>query len=332
MRQKLQALNTIEVIDDKEESTEKFYFISSDKSDSYVITSTSETIHNMECTSTSETIHNMECTSTSETIHNTECTSTSETIHNTECTSTSETVHNTERSSTSETIHNTECTSTSETIHNTECTSTSETIHNTECTSTSETIHNTECTGRDVTDKEKLTTVLSNQELYDKCDKISRPSNWLPETVPEKEKEQEIDDFEYLGNLDDRYLLSLFEEEKIPFCTDVETSSEVNNTVTVNKVVEQAGSSTNSTSGQKLNGTSTDEKDFSPLTLNDTNTSTSEVNNSRRYNPPRRAKDGVEYSEDNDYLEEFLQSEYCKCLKSNYKKSFTISIDFSFYK
>ena len=388
MRQELQALNTIEVIDDREESTEKFHFdktehsrsvqsvpdintssctdvnyqtpscsqftssfTSSDKSDSNVITSTSETIHNTECTytsdtihntdctytsetihntectstsetihntectSTSETIHNTKCTSTSETIHNTECTSTSETIHNTKCTSTSETIHNTKCTSTSETIHNTKCTSTSETIHNTECTSTSETIHNTECTSTSETIHNTECTGSDVTDKEKLPTVSSNQELYDKSDKISRPSYWLPKTVPEKEKEQEIDDFEYLGNLDDGYLLSLFEEEeedKIPSCIDVETISEVNNTVTVNQVVEQAGSSNTATPGQKLIEFSTDELEFTSLTLNDTTTSTSEVNNSRRYNPPRRAKDGVEYCENNDYLEDVLQSEYCK--------------------
>ena len=339
VRQELQTLNTIEVIDDKEESTEKFHldkteysrsvqsvpdintssstdvnyqkpscsqftssFTSSDKSGSNVITSTSETIHNTECTSTSETIHNTECTSTSETIHNTECTSTSETIHNTECTSTSET------------IHNTECTSTSETIHNTECTSTSETIHNTECTSTSETIHNTEYTGSGVTDTEKLTIVSSNQELYDKSDKTSRPSNKLPETVPGKEKEQEIDDFEYLGNLDDGYLLSLFEEEedKIPSSTDVETISEVNDTVTVNQVVEKARSRSNTvTPGQKSNESSIDELEFTPLPLK-YDTATSEVNNSRRYNPPRRAKDGVEYCENNDYLEDVLQSEYCK--------------------
>ena len=123
--------------------------------------------------------------------------------------------------------------------------------------------------------------------------------------------EQEIDDFEYLGNLDDGYLLSLFEEEKITSCTDVETSSEVNSTVTVNQVVEQAGSSNTSISEHKLNGTSTDELEFTPLPLNDTDRSTSEVNNSRRYNPPRRAKDGVEYCENNDYLEDVLQSEYC---------------------
>ena len=358
MRRELQALNTIEVIDDKEESTEKFHpdktknsrsvqsvpdidissctdvnyqtpscsqftsiFASSDKSNSHVITSTSETINNRECTSTSETIHNTECTSTSETIHNTECTSTSETIHNTECTSTSET------------IHNTECTSNSETIHDTECTSTSETINNTECTSTSETINNTECTGSDVTDKEKLPTVSSNQELYDKSDKISRPSNWLPETVPEKEKEQEIDDFEYLGNLDDGYLLSLFEEEeedKILSCTDVETISEVNNTVTVNQVVEQAESSNTATPRQKLIEFSTDELEFTSIPLNNATTSTSEVNNSRRYNPPRRAKDGVEYCENNDYLEDVLQSEYCKFFHNN-KKFYFLYIDLSFH-
>ena len=195
-------------------------------------------------------------------------------------------------------------------------TSTSETIHNTECTSTSETIHNTEYTGSGVTDTEKLTTVSSNQELYDKSDKTSRPSNKLPETVPEKEKEQEIDDFEYLGNLDDGYLLSLFEEEedKIPSCTDVETISEVNNTVTVNQVVEQAGSSNTATPGQKLNEMPPDEIEVTPLPLNSTSTSTSEITNSRRYNPPRRAKDGVEYCENNDYLEDVLQSEYCKFL------------------
>ena len=355
MRQELQALNTIEVIDDKEEGTEKFNsdktehsrpvqsvpdintssctdvnyqtpscsqftsnYTFSDKSDSNVITFTSETIRDTECTSTSETIHNTECTSTSDTIHNTECTSTSETIHNIECTSTSETIHNTECTSTSETIHNTECTATSETIHNTECTSTSETIHNTECTSTSETKHNTECAGSDVTEKEKLPPVSSNQQLHDKSDKTSRPSNKLPETVPEKEKEQEIDDFEYLGNLDDGYLLSLFEEDeeedKIPSSTDVETISEVNNTVTVNQVVEQARSSNTATPRQKLNGMPPDEIEITPLPFNSATTSTSEVNNSRRYNPPRRAKDGVEYCENNDYLEDVLQSEYCKFL------------------
>ena len=290
MRQELQALNTIEVIDDKEESTEKFH---PDKTEHSRSVQSVPDINTSSCTDV-----NYQTPSCSQFTFS--FTSSDKSDSNV-------------ITSTSETIHNTECTSTSETIHNTECTSTSET-HNTECTSTSET-HNTECTGSDVTEKEILTTVSSDQELYDKSDKISRPSNGLPsETVLEKDKEQEIDDFEYLGSLDDGYLLSLFEEEeedKIPSCTDVETISEVNNTVTVNQVVEQAGSSNTSTSGQKLNEFSTDELELTSLTLNDTTTSTSEVNNSRRYNPPRRAKDGVEYCENNDYLEEVLQSEYC---------------------
>ena len=265
MRQELQALNTIEVIDDKEESTEKFY---PDKTEHLRSVRSVPDINTSSCTDVK--------------------------YQRPSCSQFASSFTSTDKSDSN-------------------VISTSEAIHNTECKSTSETIHKTECTGSDVTDKEKFTNVLSNQELYDKCDKISRPSNWLPETVPKKEKEQEIDDFEYLGNLDDGYLLSLFEEEdKIPLCTDVETSSEVNNTCTVNQAVEQAGSSNTSTLGQKLNGTSTDELEFTPLPLNDTDTSTSEVNNSRRYNPPRRAKDGVEYCENNDYLEEVLQSEYCK--------------------
>ena len=292
VRRELQALNTIEVIDDKDESTEKFH---PDKTEHSRSVQSVPDINTSSCTDV-----NYQTPSCSQL---------------TSIFTSSEKSDSNAITSTSETIHNTECTSTSETIHNTECTSTSETIHNTDCTSTSETIHNTECTGSDVTDKEKLPTVSSNQELYDKSDKISRPSNWLPKTVPEKEKEQEIDDFEYLGNLDDGYLLSLFEEEeedKMLSCTDVETISEVNNTVIVNQVVEQAGSSNTATPGQKLIEFSTDELEFTSLPLNNATTSTSEVKNSRRYNPPRRAKDGVEYCENNDYLEDVLQSEYCK--------------------
>ena len=284
VRQELQTLNTIEVIDDKEESTEKFRLDKTEHSRSvqsvpYINTSSCTDV-NYQKPSCSQFTSNFASFDKSD----------------------------------------------SNVI-----TSTSETIHNTECTSTSEAIHNTECTGNDVTDTEKLTSVSSNQEFYDKSDKISRPSNWLPETVLEKEKEQEIDDFEYLGNLDDGYLLSLFEEEeedKIPSCTDVETISEVNNTVTVNQDVEQAGYSNALTPRQKLNEISTDEVEFTHLSLNSATTSTSEVNNSRRYNPPRRAKDGVEYCENNDYLEDVLQSEYCKLLENtNFQFRFLYSMD-----
>ena len=279
VRQELQTLNTIEVIDDKEESTEKFH---PDKTEHSTSVQSVPDINTSSCTDV-----NYQTPSCSQF---------------------------TSIFTSSDKSDNNVITSTSETIHNTECTSTSETIHSTECTSTSETVHNTEYTGSGVTDTEKLTIVSSNQELYDKSDKTSRPSNKLPETVPGEEKEQEIDDFEYLGNLDDGYLLSLFEEEedKIPSCTDVETISEVNNTVTANQVVEQAGSSNTSNSEPKIIETYTDEEEVSPLPLNNATTSISEVNNSRRYNPPRRAKDGVEYCENNDYLEEVLQSEYCK--------------------
>ena len=160
VRQELQALNTIEVIDDKEESTEKFH---PDKTEHFRSVRSAPDINTPSCTDVK--YQRPSCSQFASSFTSSDK-SDSNVI-----------------TSTSETIHNTECTFTSETINNTECTSPSETINNTECTSTSESIHNTECIGSDVTDKEKLPTVSSNQELYDKFDKISRPSLTLQNLV-----------------------------------------------------------------------------------------------------------------------------------------------------
>ena len=144
-----------------------------------------------------------------------------------------------------------------------------------------------------VTQTKKFPTILSNREVYENIDNIPRPSYWLPETEPEK-KEEEIDDFEYLGMLDDGYLLSLFDEDK-------ETEEIQNTTQTQNSVPT----------------VTTDERDdiqedFSKTELE---AAAGKVSKNRRSNPPRVAKEGVTYCDDNDNLEEVLQSEYCKLLR-----------------
>ena len=141
-----------------------------------------------------------------------------------------------------------------------------------------------------VTQTKKLPTILSNREVYENIDNIPRPSYWLPETEPEK-KEEEIDDFEYLGMLDDGYLLSLFDEDK-------ETEEIQNTTQTQNSVPTD-------TTAERDNI----QEDFSKTELE---AAAGKASKNRRSNPPRVAKEGVTYRDDNDNLEEVLQSEYCK--------------------
>ena len=139
-------------------------------------------------------------------------------------------------------------------------------------------------------------TILSNRQIYENIDNIPRPSYWLPETEPDEEKkEEEIDDFEYLGMLDDGYLLSLFAEEEeqddsVPDLTEEVTQCQV----PPHSDITETGSE--------------QEPDNTPL---DRVTATDEVSE-RRSNPPRLAKQGVSYCEDSGELEEILQSEYCK--------------------
>ena len=145
-----------------------------------------------------------------------------------------------------------------------------------------------------VTQTKKLPTILSNREVYENIDNIPRPSYWLPETEPEKKEEEEIDDFEYLGMLDDGYLLSLFDEDK-------ETEEIPNTTQTQNSVPTV-------TTAERDNI----QEDFSKTELV---AAAGKASKNRRSNPPRVAKEGVTYRDDNDNLEEVLQSEYCKLLQ-----------------
>ena len=149
-----------------------------------------------------------------------------------------------------------------------------------------------------VTQPDKLPSVLSSRELYENFDKIPRPSYWVPETIPETEKEEEVDDFEYLGTLDDGYLLSLFEEGEEDTVT-VSTGTDTQCTVLPDCTVTQ-------TTGREEDTTM-----LSPPVP-----ATPVLCTLRRSNPPRAAKLGVVYTEDTDNLEEILQSEYCKFLLS----------------
>ena len=153
-----------------------------------------------------------------------------------------------------------------------------------------------------VTQTKKLPTILSNREVYENIDNIPRPSYWLPETEPDSEKkEEEIDDFEYLGMLDDGYLLSLFDEDKEDDNAELVCSEKVTETQTLATV-----SQTDNTSGtEKI----TRDEDF---TTPVTQAAAGEVSQNRRSNPPRLAKEGVIYRDDIEDLEEVLQSEYCK--------------------
>ena len=153
-----------------------------------------------------------------------------------------------------------------------------------------------------VTQTKKLPTILSNREVYENIDNIPRPSYWLPETEPDSEKkEEEIDDFEYLGMLDDGYLLSLFDEDKEDDNAELVCSEKVTETEALASV-----SQTDNTSGtDKI----TRDEDF---TTPVTQAAAGEVSKNRRSNPPRLAKEGVIYRDDIEDLEEVLQSEYCK--------------------
>ena len=133
-----------------------------------------------------------------------------------------------------------------------------------------------------VTQTKKLPTILSNREIYENIDNIPRPSYWLPETEPDK-KEEEIDDFEYLGMLDDGYLLSLFDEDKEEPSSEEPTQTPAH----TEDIVTQEGEV-----GSTVQQTAAEDK--------------------RRSNPPRRAKEGVVYRDDYNQLEEVLQSEYCE--------------------
>ncbi|XP_063688670.1 histone-lysine N-methyltransferase PRDM9-like [Bolinopsis microptera] len=141
-----------------------------------------------------------------------------------------------------------------------------------------------------VTQTKKLPTILSNREVYENIDNIPRPSYWLPESEPDSEKkEEEIDDFEYLGMLDDGYLLSLFDEDK--------ESEEMPNTAQTHISVptEMTAARDNI------------QEDFSKTEVE---AAAGKASKNRRSNPPRVAKEGVTYCDDNDNLEEVLQSEY----------------------
>lgn len=143
-----------------------------------------------------------------------------------------------------------------------------------------------------VTQPDKLPSILSSRELYENFDKIPRPSYWVPETVPESEK-KEVDDFEYLGMLDDGYLLSLFEEEEEDTAT-LSIGADTQSAVADSTVRQTTGSGEDTT--------------VLPLPA----PATSDLSTQRRNNPPRAAKLGVVYTEDTDNLEEILQSEYCE--------------------
>ena len=153
-----------------------------------------------------------------------------------------------------------------------------------------------------VAQTKKLPTILSNREVYENIDNIPRPSYWLPESEPDSEKkEEEIDDFEYLGMLDDGYLLSLFDEDKEDMNAKVVCSEKVTETHALT-----SNSQTDNTCGtDKI----TRDEDFTTPVLQ---AAAGEVSKNRRSNPPRLAKEGVIYRDDIEDLEEVLQSEYCK--------------------
>ena len=94
--------------------------------------------------------------------------------------------------------------------------------------------------------------------------------------------------------LDDGYLLSLFDEDK-------ETEEIQNTTQTQNSVPTD-------TTAERDNI----QEDFSKTELE---AAAGKASKNRRSNPPRVAKEGVTYRDDNDNLEEVLQSEYCKLLR-----------------
>ena len=145
-----------------------------------------------------------------------------------------------------------------------------------------------------VTQTQKLPTILSNREVYENIDNIPRPSYWLPETEPEK-KEEEIDDFEYLGMLDDGYLLSLFDEDKET--EEIPNTKQTQNSVPTDTITECDNI----------------KEGFSKTKLE---AAAGKASKNRRSNPPRVAKEGVTYRDDYDNLEEVLQSDYCKLLRS----------------
>ena len=154
-----------------------------------------------------------------------------------------------------------------------------EATHNIETTTTTPSITPAAQSSSD-TVTEKLPTILSNRQAYGNIDKIPVPS-WFKDKEKNQEEngnqEEEMDDFDFLGTLSDSYLLSLFsekEEEKKRQPDSDKTDSVEENIATTPPAAES--------------------------------------NLHRRTNPPRQAKKGVSYCEDNNQLEDILQSEYCK--------------------
>ena len=113
-----------------------------------------------------------------------------------------------------------------------------------------------------------------------------------PDEISDKVENKEIDDFEYLGMLDDDYLLSLFDEDNHKNAENVSESAEepLDSTVTEEVPIQLEGN----------NSLSDPDEDVTELPAN------------TRSNPPRRAKQGITYCEDENNLEDLLQSEYCK--------------------
>ena len=149
---------------------------------------------------------------------------------------------------------------------------------------------------------EKFPTMLSNKQAYENMDKIPVPS-WFTDKDKNREEtgdqEEEMDDFDYLGTLDDDYLLSLFSDEDQSACAE---ESELQQTFP--DLCEKS--------------------DYLEDNIVPTTPPVADSVPSRRTNPPRSAKQGVNYCEDNNELENILQSEYCKFTFHNLK-SFIIS-------
>ena len=134
-------------------------------------------------------------------------------------------------------------------------------------------------------------------------------------TNSSKSTVEEIDDFDFLATLDDRYLLSLFNENgehkehiNIDKCNN-DTASEDKDTRTskhkLDSTIENCSNSNNKTDETTKNGTIS-----ADVAYEDMNNYTSKVC-SHRVNPPRTAKIGVTYTEDDNEEEMYIDG-YCK--------------------
>ena len=185
------------------------------------------------------------------------------------------------------------------------------------------------------TTTEKLPTIVSNRQAYENIDKIPVPFWFVDkEKIREKtgDQKEEMDDFEYLGTLDDDYLLSLFSEEEEeerqyqPVCAQVSDEQDLSHDFSEKRgSVEENTTSTPTVADRS----SVEEESECPVPSNSSTVTDSVLEKEdeispqpvpdntlhRRYNPPRLAKQGVTYCHDSSELEDILQSEYCKfCL------------------